>query len=77
MQEKMDPKMGANLKEIIAEMMAFQEVTEVCLESKEPTPVEIVFLAVHEEALKEEAAVKTVRALKKRYGDWHLAIGRH
>jgi hypothetical protein len=30
-------------------------------------------VAVHEEALKEEAAVKMVRALKEQYGDWHLA----
>jgi hypothetical protein len=30
---------------------------------------------VHEEDPTEEAAVKTVRALKKRYGDWHLTVG--
>jgi hypothetical protein len=32
-------------------------------------------VAVQEEVPKEEVAVKTVRALKKRYGDWHLATG--
>jgi hypothetical protein len=53
-------------------MTACQEATEACLESKEPTS-ELV--AVHDEVPKEEAAVKTVRALKKRYGDWHLAVG--
>jgi hypothetical protein len=31
--------------------------------------------AVHEEVPKEEAAVKTLRALKKRHGDRHLEVG--
>jgi hypothetical protein len=48
---------------------------EACLESKEPTSVEIKSVEVHEEVPKEEATVKTVRALKERYGDRHLAIG--
>jgi hypothetical protein len=30
---------------------------------------------VHEVVSKEEAAAKTVRALKEQYGDWHLATG--
>jgi hypothetical protein len=34
-------------------------------------------VAVHEEVPKEEAAVKTVRALKKQHGNWHLATGSH
>jgi hypothetical protein len=29
----------------------------------------------HREAPKEEAAVETFEALKKRHGDWNLAIG--
>jgi hypothetical protein len=37
------------------ETMAGQEVTETCVESKEPTSLESV--AVHEEVPKEEAAV--------------------
>jgi hypothetical protein len=32
-------------------------------------------IAVHEEVHKEEALVKTLRALKERYGDWHVAVG--
>jgi hypothetical protein len=38
--------------------------------------VEAESVAVHEEVPKEEAAVKTVRALKERYGDRHLAVER-
>jgi hypothetical protein len=34
-------------------------------------------MAELKEVPKEEAAVKTVRALKKRYGDRHLAVGCH
>jgi hypothetical protein len=57
------------------EMTACQEATEASLESKEPTSVEIQPVVVHEEVPKAQAAVKTVRALKRRYGDWHLAVG--
>lgn len=46
-----------------------------CLENKEPTSDETESAVVHEEVFKEEAAVKTVRALKKWYGDPHLDIG--
>jgi hypothetical protein len=56
-------------------MMASQEVMETCPESKERTSVEIVFIAEHEEVPKEETTVKTVRALKKQCGDWHLSVG--
>jgi hypothetical protein len=42
----------------------------------EATPEEMKFVAVHEEVPKEEAAVKTVRELKKRYGDQYLVVGR-
>jgi hypothetical protein len=47
-----------------------------CLERKESALVKIESVAVHKEVPKEEAAVKTVRAQKKLYGDRHLAIGR-
>jgi hypothetical protein len=52
------------------------EKTEACLESKEPTSLEIDFESEHQEAPKEDAAVKTVRALKKRHGDRLLALER-
>jgi hypothetical protein len=67
-------KTEANLKEIITEMGAWgKEAAEACLESKEPTSESV---AAHKEVLKEETAMQTVRALKKRYGDRHLAVGR-
>jgi hypothetical protein len=59
-------------KGLAKEMMACQEAS---LKSKEPTSVEVESIAVHEEAPAEEAAVKTVGALGKRYGDRYLAIG--
>jgi hypothetical protein len=37
--------------------------------------VEIESIVVHEEVPKEEATVKTVRALKERYGDQRVALG--
>jgi hypothetical protein len=68
---RMEAKMDANLKEIIAEMrawrketMACQEVTEACLESMEPKLMEIESVVVHVEVPK-DATVKTVRALKE------------
>jgi hypothetical protein len=47
---------------------ARQEETEACLESKDPTSVQIESVAVQEEAPKEEAAVETFGALKERHG---------
>jgi hypothetical protein len=41
-------------------------------EKREADPEEMTSVAVHEEVLEEEAAVKTGRALKKRYRDQHL-----
>jgi hypothetical protein len=49
---------------------------EAHLESKEPASFEVESKAEHEEVPKEEASVNTFRALKKRHGDRHLAIGR-
>jgi hypothetical protein len=79
---RMEVKMNASVKEITAEMRPWrketttsQEGTEACLESQESTSVQIEFVAVHEEVPKEKAAVKTGRALKKRYGDWHRTVG--
>jgi hypothetical protein len=54
------------------------EVTEACLEkAKEPTSMEMkTVVAVHEEVPKEDTAVETGKALKKRHGDRNLAVGR-
>jgi hypothetical protein len=81
--EEFEAKMMANMDVCVAEMRAWQkevtpcrEATEACLEkAKEPNSVKIESIAVHEEVPKDKAAVKTVRALKKQYGDQHLAIG--
>jgi hypothetical protein len=54
--------------------MVCQDVTEACLESKEPTSLEIESVAVYEEVPKEQATVATVRALKKQYSGLHLAV---
>jgi hypothetical protein len=66
-QERLEVSVNAWRKETTA----CHEATETCLESKEPTSVETESAAMHE-----EVAVKTVRALKKRYGDRQLAPGR-
>jgi hypothetical protein len=70
-------KMDARLAEIRAwqkETKACKEVTEACQESNEPTSSDVEAIAVYEKVPKEEAAVKTSRALKKWHGDQHLAI---
>jgi hypothetical protein len=46
-----------------------EAMSEACLESMVPTSMESE--AVHEVVSKEAAAVK------KRHGDWHLAVRRH
>jgi hypothetical protein len=72
-QEKMDAWI-AEMRTRRKETTAYKDVTEACLESKEPTPLEVGSVAVHEETPKEVAALKTVRALKKWHRDRHLAI---
>jgi hypothetical protein len=66
--------MKSGKEKVEAMKEACLEKTEACLEGKEPASLEIEPMAVHEEAPKEEAAVKTVRAVKKRNGDQHLAV---
>jgi hypothetical protein len=61
-------------------MKSWREEMRTCLVEVEATdleanPEEKESVVVHEEVLKEEAAVKTVRALKEQYGGWHLAVG--
>jgi hypothetical protein len=55
-------------------MTACQEVMDTCLESEGPTSLEVESEAKHEEVPQEEAAMETVRPLKKRHGDWHLVV---
>jgi hypothetical protein len=52
-----------------------KEATEACLESKEPTSVEIAQLE-YPEIPKKEATVKSFGALKKWHGNRHIAVGR-
>jgi hypothetical protein len=65
-------RMGASMNALRKETTACQEAMGACLESKEPASMEKEPVAVHEEVPKEEAAVKTVRPLRK----WHLDAGR-
>jgi hypothetical protein len=77
-QEEMIAKMDAWLTEMRAwrkETTACQEATEACLKRMEPTSLELESESEHREVLKEDVAVKTVGALKKRYRDWHLEVG--
>jgi cell envelope opacity-associated protein A len=57
------------------EMKADQEAVEAYPEKMEANPEEMKSVVVHEGVPKEEAAVKTLRALKKRHGDQRLAVG--
>jgi hypothetical protein len=64
--------------------MACQEATEACLEKAKVNPEkmkarleEMEAIAVHQKVPYGEAKVETVRAQEDRYGDWHLAVGRH
>jgi hypothetical protein len=59
----------------LKDIKACLEEAGACLESKVPTSVEIESVAMYEEVPKEEATVKTARALKERYGNQHVALG--
>jgi hypothetical protein len=71
--EKMKAEIVAELKDVKA---CLQEAG-ACLESKVPSSMDLESIVVHEEVPKEEAAVETVRALRERYGDQHIALGHH
>jgi hypothetical protein len=57
-------------------MKACLQKMEACLKSKETTLEEMANAAAQPEVPNEEAAVVTIGAMKDRYGDRHLAIGR-
>jgi hypothetical protein len=69
-------RMGAGVNAWWKEMTACWEVTEAYPEMMETDPEEMKCVALHEEIPKEDASVKTVRALTERYGDWHVAVRR-
>jgi hypothetical protein len=52
-------------------------VRGACLESNEPTSLEVGSEAEHEEVPKEKPAVEASRTLKKQHGDWYLAVRHH
>jgi hypothetical protein len=66
----------------MARIDAQLEKMEACLGKTEATDLEanreeIESKGEYEEVPKEQAAVETFGALKKRHGDWHLAVRRH
>jgi hypothetical protein len=75
-QEKMDAaheEMMADMRTWRKEMKASQEMMEAPLECKGSTLEGRESGMVLREVPKEEAAVKSLRSLRKRQGDWHLA----
>jgi hypothetical protein len=71
-QEEMTATVSTNLQKMkfwLEEMKAYPE-------KQEANPEGMKSIVEHQEVPKEEAAVKTVRALKLRYGEQHLVVGR-
>jgi hypothetical protein len=66
----------AEMRDGQIETVACQVMTEGCLESKEPTSLEVESVVEHEEVPEKEATVQTFRALTKRYGDRHMSVKR-
>jgi hypothetical protein len=58
------------------ETAACQKATQAYPEMMEVNPEEMESVVLHAEVCKEKAAMETVRALKKRHGDRHLALMR-
>jgi hypothetical protein len=74
-QEKMDAWI-ANMRDNWKETMSCQVTMEVCLDSKEPNPEDMQSEVEHREVPMEEAAVKSLRTMKKWHRGRHLAAGR-
>jgi antitoxin (DNA-binding transcriptional repressor) of toxin-antitoxin stability system len=80
-QEEMLAKIEAHQERMMAKTDSQLEKMEACMGKTEATDLEakteeIKSEGLHEEVPKEEASVKTVRALKKRHGDRQLAVRR-
>jgi hypothetical protein len=56
-------------------MKSWREKAKAYPEKREANPEEMKCVAVHEEVPEEDVTVKTIRALKERYGDGHIAVG--
>jgi seryl-tRNA synthetase len=69
-----EAEMKATVNAILQKMKSWREETKAYTEKQEANPEGMRSAAEHPEVPKEEAAVKIVRALKKRYGDWNLAV---
>jgi hypothetical protein len=68
--------MKATISAVLQKKKSWREETKTCLVKVEANPEEKETVAEQREVPKEEAAVETIGALKKRYGDRHLAVGR-
>jgi fumarate hydratase class II len=82
LKEEMMAKLDAHHERIRARMDSQLEKVEACLGRMKPmdlgaNPRGKESEAEHEEIHKDEVAMKTFGALKKRHGDRHLAVGRH
>jgi hypothetical protein len=75
-------EMEATVSTILKKMRSWQEDNRTCLVEVEVTdleanPEEKETAAEQQEVPKKGTTVKTVTALKKEYGDWHLATWCH
>jgi hypothetical protein len=75
-QEEIKAQVGSLASRIAVNQQEMKTVSDTCLDKMEAKAGELQSVAVHQEVPKEEAAVKPIRALKKRYGERHLAVGR-
>jgi hypothetical protein len=83
LEEEMLTKMEINEEIMIAKMNTHQERMYSWLDilesyqEKMAAMEEIKSKLEHQEVTKEEGTVETLGALKKRHGDWHVAIAHH
>jgi hypothetical protein len=78
MREEMRAKLDAHHKRMMARMDSAEENGGLCRKDRGHgfggNSRRKVFESEQQEVPKEEATMKTVRALKERYGDWYLAV---
>jgi hypothetical protein len=75
-QEEMKARAGFLASQIDVNQKEMKTMLDACLEKLVANPGELKSVAVHEEVPKEEVAVETFGALKKRHEDRHPAVGR-
>jgi hypothetical protein len=68
-------EINSTVSDIKEKMKAWIANIKACQEVMEANPVDVTFVAVHEEFYMEDAAARSLGTVRKRHRGWHVAAG--